>query len=176
MEEEKEKFGGFPSEPKTNYWSYPKALNGYWHQLNGSEQKALDYILRHTWGFKKTADKISLNQFMYGVRNLDKGIGLSKPTLIKALKGLEDKGFIKTDKKHRKITEYELVFRVKDLYPLSKETLPKASKESLPHNKGYTIKDSNNTIFKDEEIKKLEKSSAINKVRIKLQEEGVLKK
>jgi len=74
-----QKFPGFPSEPTTNFWSYPKALNGYWHILNGSEQKVLDYILRHTWGYNKTSDRISLSQFKYGIttkngKKIDAGI------------------------------------------------------------------------------------------------------
>ncbi len=89
------KFPGFPKEPATNYWPYPKALNGYWHILTLSEQAALNYILRHTWGFKKNFDFISYSQFTEGVANLDKGCGIkSDTTLAKALKGLENKGFI----------------------------------------------------------------------------------
>ncbi len=68
------KFPGFPPEPSTNFWSYPKALNGYWHTLSGSEQKVLDYILRHTWGFKKISDEISLTQLERGIENFDKGV------------------------------------------------------------------------------------------------------
>jgi len=92
------KFPGFPKEPAQNYWPYPKALNGWWHTLSGSEQKVLDYILRHTWGFKKSSDYISYSQFINGVENCDRGCGIVGPaTLSKALKGLVEKGFIKRE-------------------------------------------------------------------------------
>jgi len=93
-------FPGFPPEPVTNYWPYPKALNGWWHILTPAEQKVLDYILRHTWGFKKTADGISLSQFINGITKrdgtvIDRGTGLKdEKTIRKALKGLETKCFI----------------------------------------------------------------------------------
>ncbi len=92
------KFPGFPKEPYQEWWPYPRALNGWWHTLSGSEQKVLDYILRHTWGFKKNADYISYAQFINGIENCDKGCGLKSPNaLSNALKGLEKKGFIRRE-------------------------------------------------------------------------------
>ncbi len=127
-------FPGFPPEPVTNYWPYPKALNGWWHMLSGSEQKCLDYILRHTWGFKKDADYISLTQFERGVENLDSGTGLSLPSIVKALSRLEKSGFIKTVKKSGKTTHYELL-----------KNFNRTTKDSLGTIKDLSIK-GNNTI------------------------------
>lgn len=106
------KFKGFPPTPARNYWPYPRAMDEWWHTLNGSEQKCLDYILRHTWGFKKSADAISISQFVSGVKNLDKGTGLSKGTVIGALRGLGRKGFIELDGLYRKTKRYQLVQRL----------------------------------------------------------------
>ena len=103
------KFEGFPLTPESNYWPYPRIMDGWWHILTGSEQKCLDYILRHTWGFKKAADAISLSQFTEGVKNLDKGVGLSKGTVIVALKALKQKGFIQADGFYRSTNRYKLV-------------------------------------------------------------------
>jgi len=103
-----QKFSGFPPEPSMNFWSYPKDMDGYWHQLSGSEQKVLDYILRHTWGFNKTSDEISFSQLEKGIKNFDKGTGLSRPTIIKAIKGLIIKNFI-FKKTGKKANHYELV-------------------------------------------------------------------
>jgi hypothetical protein len=94
------KFPGFPPGPAENYWQYPKALNGWWHILSGSEQKVLDYILRHTWGYGRDRDAISVTQFEKGIysekekRWIDKGTGLSRRQIFTALKGLIKKGFI----------------------------------------------------------------------------------
>lgn len=93
-------FPGFPVEPTNNYWRYPRIVDGWWHQLSGSEQKVLDYILRHTWGYDKEIDAISLSQFESGVYSkkshqwIDQGTGLTRPSITKALKGLIQKGFI----------------------------------------------------------------------------------
>jgi len=96
MEQLKLKFPGFPEKPKENYWQYPQIMNGFWHTLSPTEQKVLDYILRHTWGWQKTSDYIAYNQFKNGILNCDKGIGIkSNTTLNKALKGLERKNMIK---------------------------------------------------------------------------------
>lgn len=93
-------FPGFPPEPKMNFWLYPKALNGWWKALDPYEQKVLDYILRHTWGYQKNADAISLGQFLNGIktrdgREVDGGTGIKdERTIRRALKNLVVKGFI----------------------------------------------------------------------------------
>lgn len=89
------KFPGFSQNPYENWWPYPKELSQWWCKLTGSEQKVLDYILRHTLGFQKTFDAISYRQFTDGVRNCDKGCGIkSSATLSNAFTGLIKKGFI----------------------------------------------------------------------------------
>ena len=127
----------------------------------------LDYILRHTWGFKKTADKISLTQFEKGIITktgeiLDKGTGLTRPTIVEAIKGLEEKRFIKVSREG--INEYELVKNfnyplVKEFNYPSKESLPQPSKNSL-----HTISDS---AIKDITIEKSFKNLNGEEVKIK---------
>jgi len=97
-----ERFGGF--EPLPQSWDFPTVIDGWVDKLTGSEFKCLWYILRHTYGWQKTADAISLTQFERGVylarqkRWLDRGTGLDRKTIVKALKVLEQKGFIKKTK------------------------------------------------------------------------------
>jgi len=86
------KFKGFP--PEGQYWQFPTIINGYIDQLTGAEFKVLWYILRHTYGFQKDYDSISLSQFEKGIKNADAGTGLTKPTIIGALRTLKKKGFI----------------------------------------------------------------------------------
>lgn len=143
-----QKFPGFPPEPITNFWSYPKILNGYWHSLSSSEQKVLDYILRRTWGFDKTSDEISLSQLEKGIRNLDNGTGLSRPTIIKAIRGLVLKGFIKKSE-GEKANCYELV---KDFNYPSKESLLFAGKESLHTIDNITIDNKQYNSFSKKEL------------------------
>jgi hypothetical protein len=130
-----QKFPGFPPKPNINFWSYPKDLDNYWYLLTGSEQKVLDYILRRTWGFKKTQDEISLNQLENGINNFDKGTGLSRPSIIFAIRGLIKKNFIKKAR-GKKANSYELVINLN--HP-DKEILPSECKKTL-----HTI--NNNTI------------------------------
>ena len=73
-------------------------------RLGEAELKVLLYIIRRTRGFKKSHDAVSFNQFIRGItthdgRVLDQGCGLkNKTALSKALKSLEAKGIIKSDK------------------------------------------------------------------------------
>lgn len=122
---------GFPGFPKKkergNYWSYPAILDGWWQSLSGSEQKVLDYMLRHTWGFSKPADEISLSQFQRGIQKFDTGTGISKTTIIKSIKGLIKKGFVeKSEGKHANY--YKLV---QNSYSPSKDSVQFDSKESI---------------------------------------------
>mgnify|MGYP001570109171 CR=1 FL=1 len=111
---EKSKFSGFPEDLKGKYWPYPKIMDSYWHLLNGSEQKVLDFILRRTLGWNKLEDRISLTQFKHGIKTSDRrwverGTGLRKDqTIINATRKLEKLGFIYVIRKWRKTNIYKL--------------------------------------------------------------------
>ena len=68
-------------------------------RLSGAELKVLLYIVRRTFGFKKEADTISIAQMCNGIRRadgsvLDNGTGLSRQSVITAVKALEAMGVI----------------------------------------------------------------------------------
>src|SRR5215213_9360743 len=73
-------------------------------RLGEAELKALLYIIRRTFGFKKDRDPISFNQFLRGITThegqvLDEGCGVrDRTTLSKALKSLEAKGIVVSEK------------------------------------------------------------------------------
>ena len=77
--------------------------------LSGSEQKVLDFILRQTIGFSKESDKISKSQFLKGIGEKNKGVGLAYGTVLDGIEGLVDKGFIWVRKEKNKTSEYGLV-------------------------------------------------------------------
>lgn len=89
--------------------------------LSGSELKVLLYIMRRTWGFKKDTDAIALSQFEKGIvtqdgRVLDRGCGLNRETICKALKSLEKGGYIESEKHFsshgdKDITVYKIHFK-----------------------------------------------------------------
>ena len=75
--------------------------------LSGSELKVLLYIIRRTFGFKKDSDNISLNQLLNGITTkegtvLDRGTGLTKKTLLEAIKSLVEKNLILTERRRSK--------------------------------------------------------------------------
>ena len=65
-----------------------------------SEYRCLMYVIRRTYGFRKDADQISLEQFMHGLISkdgtmiLDLGSGLTAPPIIAALKFLGRIGIV----------------------------------------------------------------------------------
>ncbi len=90
--------------------------------LKEAELKALLYIVRRTFGFKKDQDPISFNQFLRGItgrdgKARDAGCGVRNRTaLSRALKSLETMGIIQADKRtdsegDRATTVYRLRFK-----------------------------------------------------------------
>jgi len=74
--------------------------------LSAAPLKTLLYITRHTCGYHKIADAISLDQFHKGIKTkghqLDKGCGIkSRTAIVKALAELTERGIIGQLKSHR---------------------------------------------------------------------------
>ena len=90
----------FPPFNGPNYTQVPDALfDLLLPDLTGAELKVLLYIIRRTFGFKREADDISLSQMLNGIRKhdgtvLDRGVGLSKKSLLQALRDLEEMNLI----------------------------------------------------------------------------------
>jgi hypothetical protein len=90
-------FSGYQS---PNYTNVPdQLLDEHLAFLSGAELKVILYIIRRTFGFKKDADTISLSQMLTGIvtregQRLDYGVGLSKKTLLQALRDLQQKHLI----------------------------------------------------------------------------------
>lgn len=111
MTRDSDTFSGFPPEMRRNFWMYPRVMDAYWHQLSGSEQKVLDFILRRTWGWEKVSDCISLSQFAKGGGNIGNGTGLSQRQIVTAVQKLESKGYIHVKRQIGRINEYRLVMQ-----------------------------------------------------------------
>jgi hypothetical protein len=73
-------------------------------KLGEAELKALLYIIRRTFGFKKDRDPVSFTQFLRGITTKDgevqdEGCGIrDRTTLSKALQSLEQNRIIKSEK------------------------------------------------------------------------------
>lgn len=109
--------------------------------LLASEIKTCLFVIRKTWGFNKTTDKISLTQF-------EKATGQSRPTVIKALKNLQLVNILLLVKKGKsplegnewKINKYTKTWKlvktpllVKSSNTTSKLTFTNTSKDTFTH-------------------------------------------
>ena len=149
------KFKGYTS---PNYTPVPDELfDEQLPDLNGSELKVLLYIIRRTFGFKKESDNISLNQLLHGITTregivLDRGTGLSKKTLLEAIKSLIEKNLIiskrrRSEEKGNEPTTYHLNIVGKSEKdtdrPLGVKSTPRGGVKSTPSpgGKNYTTQD-----------------------------------
>lgn len=126
--------------------------------IPSAEVKCLLYICRRTYGFHKERDRISLTQFTDGITSrdsrekLDYGTGLSRPSVVEALRNLIGSGIV-IPTKDNKGNYYELncellgdkyvekvvvkkINQLRKLTRISKENLPKQVKLFNPQNKG----------------------------------------
>jgi len=79
------------------------------HQLahiTSAEAKVMLFLFRKTYGYRKSGDRVSLAQLEHGTVSsdgtiIDRGTGLSRATIWRALKGLQAKGLIEV---HRQTT------------------------------------------------------------------------
>ena len=93
-------FRDFPGFYPPRYTPIPdQLLDDVMAFLSGAELKVLLYIMRHTYGYKKGADSISVKQMVEGITAaggavVDHGTGLSKASVHSAVKQLEEKALI----------------------------------------------------------------------------------
>ncbi|MEO8338269.1 MAG: replication protein, partial [Nitrospirota bacterium] len=120
-----------------NYTQVPDALfDELLAYLSGAEIKVLMYIIRRTFGFKRDSDTISLSQMLTGITTrdgkvLDHGTGLSKPSLLRALRSLQERQIIFTERQRSvergdEPTVYRL--NIRDETPGKKMSLPLVKK------------------------------------------------
>lgn len=114
-----ERFAGFRA---PHYTQVPDELfDELMPTLTGAQLKVLLYIIRHTLGWKKDADAISLTQITEGIKRadgsiVDRGAVKGRSTATQALQELERRGIIcavrqrQADGQHA-TTTYELRWR-----------------------------------------------------------------
>ncbi len=108
----------FPGFQRPTYSQVPDEFFDLAPELLERHLKILLYVMRRTFGFRKDRDRISISQFLEGItrrdgRRLDRGCGLSKPSLLQGLRELREAGYLVAN--HSKgpdggdsVTEYEL--------------------------------------------------------------------
>jgi hypothetical protein len=143
---------------KPNYTPVPdEVFDEQLPDLSGAELKALLYIIRRTFGFKKESDNISLNQLLHGITTkedvvLDRGTGLSKKTLLDTIRNLIEKNLIISERRRSKEkgdepTTYRLniLDEVKENSntPRGVKSIPGGGVKTTPHpsDKNYTTQE-----------------------------------
>ena len=136
-------FKGYAS---PNYTPVPDELfDEQLPDLTGAELKVLLYVIRRTFGFKRESDNISLSQMINGLRThdgrqLDRGVGMTKKTLLLAIKSLEEKQIIFTERRRSAVKGDEPTsYRLNVAYSDAREISTPPVGEKLPQGGGGII-------------------------------------
>lgn len=94
-------FTGFDV-PHQNWFKIPNNWTDITADISSiAELKVVEYVLKHTWGFQEygVRKRITNDEFMNGRRRkdgtrIDKGTGLSKPSVIAGLKAAVERGLL----------------------------------------------------------------------------------
>jgi hypothetical protein len=94
-------FSGF-DRPKQNWFKMPKMWTDITSEISSiAELKVVEYVLKHTWGYQEYGLKkrITLDEFRHGRKGknrvrMDKGTGLSKPSVIAGIKSAVKRGLL----------------------------------------------------------------------------------
>jgi hypothetical protein len=98
------KFGGFrkPEKPEKGFYHVPNEWTNVMADIdNLAELKVIEYIMRHTWGFKEYGQfkKITTDEFMHGRKKgnggrMDNGTKLSNRSVIDGLRAAIEHGYV----------------------------------------------------------------------------------
>jgi Bacteriophage replication protein O len=134
-ENNKKKFKGFyvPNSTQVPDTLFDELLS----ELSGAELKVVLYIIRRTFGFKKAQDNISLAQMVDGIvtkegKVLDRGTGLGKASVARAVITLEERGVIVRNRRQSQERGDEATTYSLKLQPLSQNEAP-ASNPPVSH-------------------------------------------
>jgi hypothetical protein len=94
-------FSGFDS-PKQNWFRMPNEWVDICAEISSlAELKVVQYVMRHTWGHQEYGirKRISVDEFMNGRwkkngERMDRGTGLSKPSVISGLRSAVERGLL----------------------------------------------------------------------------------
>jgi hypothetical protein len=97
-------FEGFDV-PRQNWFKMPNSWTDITAGISTlAELKVIEYVLKHTWGYQEYGLKklITTDEFMNGRRRkdgtrIDKGTGLSKPSVVSGLKSAVKHGFLEEE-------------------------------------------------------------------------------
>jgi len=167
-------FDGFTI-PEKNYFPMPNEWVDICAKIdNLSELKIIQYVLRHTWGYREygITKTISVDEFMNGRRRVDRsrmdsGTGLSEPSVKDGIKraikhgylvcDVDEKDLGRTKKSYglKMIEERGKILTPQDTYPVS--SLPPGVKILTPWGKDTYPRSEKDTNRKTPEEKQIER-------------------
>ena len=97
--------------------------------LTSAEAKVMLFLFRKTYGYRKSGDRVSFAQLQHGTVSgngqiIDRGTGLSKATIWRALKGLQRKGLIEVHRQKTRAGDPEVNYYHIREYPESPDGTP----------------------------------------------------
>lgn len=103
-EEDRLPFQGFPT-PEANYYRCPSIWVDICAEIdNLSELKVVQYVLRHTWGYREYGIKkwITTDEFMHGRKKvdgtrMDRGTGLSEKSVYNGIQAALHHGYLEEE-------------------------------------------------------------------------------
>jgi hypothetical protein len=104
-----------------HFTQFPDVIVDLWMaHLNGSEFKILAYLVRHTYGWRKAADRITLEQFCAGMSRadgevVDLGTGISRRQTINSLWVLVQAGLVSREGEPGQAPLYAIVLTADDI-------------------------------------------------------------
>src|SRR5437588_5101959 len=121
-------FPGF-SKPEANFFRLPNEWTDITaHVTSLAEMKLVEYVLKHTWGYSEfdVVKKITTDEFMYGRKKkdgtrIDRGTGLSKPSVIAGLKSAVAHGLLVEEVTDRDKARIKKCYKLKMKTPLEED-------------------------------------------------------
>lgn len=149
-----QRFSGF-ARPEQSWFRMPNNWTDITADINSiAELKVVEYVLKHTWGYQEydITKHITLDEFMHGRRRkdgsrMDRGTGLSKPSVISGIKSAIEHGFLRVEVDGRDKARVKKFYRLRmageaaqtpeeaeSPPPLPSDLLPEEVGDELPQN------------------------------------------
>jgi hypothetical protein len=110
--------------------------------LTSAETKVMLFLFRKTYGYRKSGDHVSFAQLQFGTVSadgtiIDRGTGLSKATVWRALKGLQSKGLIEVYRQITRAGDPDVnYYRIREYSDADQSRPGSASPDGLPDDRG----------------------------------------
>jgi len=154
--------------------SQQAVINHIWNEwsplLSPPEFKLVMFIYQRTFRFNKTAEKIAMSHFIYGVKDKNDviivaGLGISERQILRLIKSLEKKSVIMIRHVRNKINEYKLNIMLTYKFLLANICRINGSRHDIlvtpvgaRHDKSVTPDDARHDILVTPEVSRHDKS------------------